>query len=832
MVSHAIAGVHRFFPLTHLLEDQWTESLFHHTSFLSSLASFLPGHQGSDEGSHVVSICSHPQPTDMGHIWTLSRDRTLRLWTARSGCVSTRTLPSSSSNGRETTPLPGSSTTGKATVFLDPEPQRLLSAFSVKAQSEGLYVLVFIPTPSSTVSGGFFQLFTAANDSLSLVETIESPKDSVHCHLQDFFVAEGRLYTLWDCQARSSVHSLDLPLSDHDNISDNIPSWHTAAYPPESELTPTYLDELLLSPGSMTDKFFSAIMQPGVFSPLTLRTAIDQYTDACLSLPGAPAPQLTSSYASVADNITAVVGCTVSLSKDPLTGAPLYDQYWISLKRDWEGFIARCREIERSARWPLAIGVGNPDVGEVVVIERERAGILVQEDLALQLHRALCSGVPLEPLYALSEIAWTLRSKLGARLVQILEGDIHGLVHEEIAFSLADVIHNKAQHSIEDIDEGLESWILGGLQSIDDLDAATRLVLDIVGGFDTIIKREEEDTRNLPQATSEWALGLTTAYLTYTIHARYEFSICLIILIFFLSEELPQWDPSLLAEIFAVFRGVAMLRYTSQQSSGNGVPSTAGSRGSFNPDDVVSRLRSLDVSRGSTTCASNSLLHNMLARLGSSGLPLPGAAHEFLDRTGLLQDTSPAHASMLNVVWCDHLRLMGNFDATREMLEWLPRTPAVMYVWARLWLNVGRDEDAATAFDSIAGSFGQCGASISIYRFFFHQFLPGPNNALSYEDSGALQAVLPGAKLFDSDFGFYVHASALFKSESLIKHEIHFSRLALSVAPPEWETAELWYCVIKGSIDLGYYDDAYSALMSAPHDRLFVFSDHWCEHAY
>ena len=100
-----------------------------------------------------------------------------------------------------------------------------------------------------------------------------------------------------------------------------------------------------------------------------------------------PAPLLVS-YATTAENITAVVGCTVKLLKDPQTGTPLYDNYWNALKRDWEGFIARCREIERRARWPLALGVGDPK-GDLYVIERERVGMMILEDIPLYFHRIL-----------------------------------------------------------------------------------------------------------------------------------------------------------------------------------------------------------------------------------------------------------------------------------------------------------------------------------------------------------------------------------------------------------------------------------------------------------
>lgn len=80
--------------------------------------------------------------------------------------------------------------------------------------------------------------------------------------------------------------------------------------------------------------------------------------------------------------------------------------------------------------------------------------------------------------------------------------------------------------------------------------------------------------------------------------------------------------------------------------------------------------------------------------------------------------------------------------------------------------------------------------------------------------------MLPGARLFTSDFEFYLHAAALFKSGSVITHEVHFTQLALSVAPYAVDTSELWYSAIKGLIDLGLYEDAYTALMSSPYEKL------------
>jgi len=90
------------------------------------------------------------------------------------------------------------------------------------------------------------------------------------------------------------------------------------------------------------------------------------------------------------------------------------------------------------------------------------------------------------------------------------------------------------------------------------------------------------------------------------------------------------------------------------------------------------------------------------------------------------------------------------------------------------------------------------------------------------EDNEALAGVLPGAEIFYSDYTFYLHAASLFKSGSLVCHDVHFSQLALSVAHPEADTAGLWHSIIKGHIDLALYEDAYASLIACPYDKLYV----------
>ncbi|KAI0698869.1 nucleoporin Nup120/160-domain-containing protein [Cytidiella melzeri] len=773
--------------------DQWSEHTLYRGSFLNSLTSFLqssvPG------GSAIVSVASHPQPTDIGHLWTISRDRTIRLWNPVGGCLYEKALsalPSSRNAATRASSLPPST---KTSTLLHEAPQRLLRIFTPQ-WSEHPHLLVFIPTETSPVSGGYFSLFTTAHDRLVLVKEFECSSHTVHSHLQDFAVTPGWLYTLWDKTGQSVVDKLRIS----GDLSDD--GWFCAYYPPESELTPAYLDELLLSPGSLADKFFEAVMRPGVFSSWTLQTAITHYIDACLSLPGNSAPQLLLPYATSAEAIASVVGCTVQLSKDPRTGAPMYDNYWNALKRDWEGFVARCREIERSARWPLAIGIADSK-GDVMIVERERIGSLVGEDLSLRLHRVLSQPRhdPIEPQFGLLEILWSLRAKLGPRTMLVTETRLVDIVRQEIAFPYADIIQDTALRLDlrSQIDEGFESWMVGRLQSIGHLEDATRLVLDIIGAFDKDVKREEEEVELLLPAVNGVLSGaLTASYVTFSVNARYDLALALITLLFFLPDDVPQWDPSLLAEVFVVYRGIALLRYTARQPAGPGIPHVQDIGAE---DDMVAKMRSMNVSAGRTRHEpSYSLLHRLLTQFGTQS-GLPSAAHHFLDSTGLLQSLSPAHATKYEVMFCENLRLLGYRDSAREVLAWLPRTPAMSYVLLRVWLDESRYEDAAAALETLAGSFG-------------------PDSNISHEDRDALAAVLPGAELFDSQFGFYLHAAALFRAVSVTGYELVFSQHAISTAPVDVNTSMLWQIVIKGLTESGLYDDAYGALMSTPYEKL------------
>lgn len=777
-------------------EGEWTETLFTPGSFLSSLTSFLPAlSTGPSHAAEIISIATLPWPTDIGSVWSISRDRVVRFWKPKVGCVASKALPALP--GRDVTPSPSPSANGgNSNALLESGRQNFLRAFYASSDDDRVYLLAFIPTPTLHSSGGNFYLLLADSDRLQEIGSIPCSTASAHCHLQDFTVIGEILYVLWDRQGQSVVDRAVIPFKD----TDIEPQWKLASYPHEVELTPAYLEEVLLPPGSLTGKFFEVIMRPGMFSPFTLRTAIDDYTSGCFSLPGTPAPQLQVNYATIGEHIAAVVGCTVTLHHDPQTGALLHTEYWNAFKRDWEGFIALCREIERRSRRPLALGVGAN--GDVMVAERERVASLVNEDLAIRLYNALSSETPeLEPQWDIFGAMENLRRVLGVQMMLNLESCLVDIMHQEIAFSLADIIQDQAVRLKfnETLDEDVRNWLLGRLRSSASLSDEVRAMLDYVGGLETGVKREDDMSASVPPPRSQWTRAITSSYIIATTNARYDLCLSIVALLFFLAPEIGQWDPSLLAEVFALFRGTAIMRYVIRQPSG--LPVKPLVEDASAADDVVSLMQNMHVSRsrGDSTQLF-SLIHRLLDHFGDSQVGLPGAAHGFLDTAGLLQSVSLSHATSNEVVFSEKLRQLGYFQAALQVLSWLPRTAGATYVLARLYLNIGRVDDAAFLLEKLAGCLGVDGA-------------------MTVADKMVLSLVLTELEQLDDCYHFYIHAAGLFKSKSLVYQETVFTQLAISVAPSEIDTTVLWATVIKGYTELALYDDAYAAWISTPTEK-------------
>ena len=332
----------------------------------------------------------------------------------------------------------------------------------------------------------------------------------------------------------------------------------------------------------------------------------------------------------------------------------------------------------------------------------------MEQDGAMWTHRCMSNYWPAEPAQQLLSICFELLPKVSSQVVQRIENEILNVINQEISFPLSDIIVEASNRvfTSNDMVEGLESWVSTKLRSIDNLDHEIRSALDVIGGMDKIVKQEENEVELIiPPASTEWSRAIITSFIAETVEARYKLSLALAVLIFHV-ENLSDFDPALLAEVFAVIRGVLMFRFLASQAAGD-LGGRRPTSQDTSADDVVARLNSMHVSRdGTNPDPTYSLIHVLLSQFHHPNV-LPSAAHYFLDSVGVMATESLTLATKSEVFLCENLRHHGYREACRQLLEWLPRTGAVCYVRGRLWVDVGREEEAALLLGSIAANFGK-----------------------------------------------------------------------------------------------------------------------------
>jgi hypothetical protein len=99
------------------------------------------------------------------------------------------------------------------------------------------------------------------------------------------------------------------------------------------------------------------------------------------------------------------------------------------------------------------------------------------------------------------------------------------------------------------------------LQGIEDLDGAVQIILDLLVWFEQDVRQEEVEIELLlPSGRSDWTTTFSASYISTVVHARYDICMTPVILLFFLADDLTEWNPSLVEEVFAVLRGLVMLQ--------------------------------------------------------------------------------------------------------------------------------------------------------------------------------------------------------------------------------------------------------------------------------
>ncbi|KAG8991396.1 hypothetical protein FRB90_001364, partial [Tulasnella sp. 427] len=813
--------------------DEWIEAtMYSSTGFqLPSLSLFGSRHEGS---SDIVAFASASSDAFTEVAVTLSRDRQLRVWKDR--CIASVQVPAAFDVAKRGSLVKAGNllpNVYRSLVKVLSSPTGLVDEEDADADRR---ILVFMPA-TEQAGGGFFVLYRLSERysngtrQLEYLSSQECSSRSTGSELRDFAVIGRQLWCLWDIHGQAMVEYVNLELE-----SEELAQWYSATPPPEPEYTPDYFDELLVQNGAVTEVFLQAVLRPGAFSRFTLETALKQYRDSISSIPGQHPPALTTSYPTLGEHIGGIVGCTVDLAIDPQSGEQLWDQYWSALKRDWEGFVARCKEVERSARWPLAIAAGERD--QPVVLERERLGVVARDDTSIQAFKVFAQAAgskPSDSALGLLSIAKGLQESINGADRQILESHLTSVVRETIAFSWNEVGADISRRLLlSQMPPGVRGYVKGRLNSSGSINRAVVDALSIILDVEMEIKGEtmeeeeasptsseesgpangwadsNENTITHKMHKAEWSLAWITAYVSATIQSRYQLALSLLIVTLFVIEEMPDQlvnEPPILGDVFQAFQVLSILNHLAERSADHpdAKAPTAG-----DTDEILVKLNSMRVSSlGPQTSpqvhiVSYSLLHSLLF-LPKNNFDIYDQAHAFLRSNGLLTPPSRRPTLAAEVKLVESLRVDGHLQTAREIAGWLPSAPGVAYVLARTWLDQGRPDEAVPLFEQVAVSFDDEGL-------------------LDTDDTKALEDVLPLEEYLPAYY--YNHVADLFAERSLDVYVAQFIKLAIDSSPEGFSDKEnpweekLWETLLTSYIALGLYEDAYMALVSIPYQSL------------
>ncbi|CAE6454482.1 unnamed protein product [Rhizoctonia solani] len=807
----------------------WNEESLHGPpNYFPSLSSLMPSFYSGPtvpNPTKIIALGSIPPPlADSGYaratslVVTLSRDRHLRVWLTGNGkFVASKQIPSQffqtdaliarSTSPGKTPALEGHVIDSDYRPIVRVLPPVLDEDNFSPDMDAGTEVVVFMPTPS-TETAGFFLLYrlsaqdrTSSRRDLNFVGRKSCSAQTEGWELRDFVVADDILYLLWNAQGRTIIQTSTYDLDEEEAEQE---PWNTLSTDGEKELSPDSFEESAQEGDTLASSILAAILRPGAFSPYTLHIAIKQYEQSLVDV----APYiLNTPYPTLAERIAAVVGSSVALTTDPRTGAQMWDRYWSALRRDWEGFVARCQAVERAGRWPL--GLSRARDGSVVVLARERMGTVVALDEPMAVHAL--AGANTSSGTSLFGVAWSLRANIPASDLRLLEDALRSVSGDgRIAYSHDSVLRDVAQRHLDGlVPEGPAAFVRSGLGMLDDLEDAVLQALNVVGRLEYIVKMED------PEGGMGLAVGhdgelkkaLTTAYIAQSIEARYDLCLSILLLLLFIALDDPDTLKSSVAAARAcvMFHALGLLRSLAKQSAGD----LAGVSGGYGDveDDVLARFEALGFASPAPGAIGvgrsgpqYSLVHSLLPRANLSTSVLQ-SAHAFIRESGVLTDVALLDAEPGTLGLVERLRSLGYLDFSRELVMRLPPTPGVCYVHARLLMDLGRPDEATVLFEKVANNFG-------------------PISHLTETDRLGLETVLPPPLSLESACVYYRHVAELFNDACCLTQAIPFWRQAIEDAPPDLDARGMWSKVFRAYVDLGMWEDAYVVLVSTPYADL------------
>ncbi|KAI8452611.1 nucleoporin Nup120/160-domain-containing protein [Phakopsora pachyrhizi] len=449
--------------------------------------------------SHVTAGASGED----GWIFTVSRDRKLRVWSLTTGvCARELSLQERSGSSLVGNSIPnfsnGTGSEERLGASLLPAAPRNLARFIYSDEGddptyEG-FLIVFVPSALSPTFLTYGMLLGGDHRFRDLVLLEERRCDLSHYNpkmgeLHDFKISKidfslsyatvplkNRPWGLWavwddDLGGEGLVQYTAL----HETRSwqgSSSSDWITITPPDRG--TPwnsSFFDEILANDPSLsvTQAFVEHLFRPGHFSTSDLDYALETYEAQLETDLQLDHQRDQATYNSLEEKICATVGSNVTLEISNVTGSPMIDVFNRKLRIEWLKFATMCAESRTSSLWPLELAV-DPDRQQVWVMGRRSITAPVLIDTATLLSQIttekINGGSPalLHEQNSDVERFHPLLSNLNNRLdlasiIDAVSALIRGLSHSEVVrpieVDISQVIKKPMKFSITDISEDL-----------------------------------------------------------------------------------------------------------------------------------------------------------------------------------------------------------------------------------------------------------------------------------------------------------------------------------------------------------------------------------------
>lgn len=858
------------------IDGLWHESILRPSTFFGRLF----GRGGSTNVTPLISsIATYARSTSWSSMisFTISQDRRMRVWDLGSdACIRTIDLPQGSS--AETGLAQGSSNTEEESRESSAAPFNR-SAFirTVSAsQDDGsrpytLYVVVSVP--ASGTSNAFLTCYGVQlsemsssssrhyNGSVGDIDLLwqrrfDQDVSTSDVELRDLSIIPVEdhwdIWCVWDASGSTVVRKLqvheissDTGKGHGDWMTVSLPISYSSLFGEELEEDLSALDEA----AELGPFFVQRIVEPNRFSLKSLNVATKAYEKALLSrqLDPVQLPSTSSIQSNVREHILGLVGCAVPLRLDGSTGAPMYEEYFAEMKREWIIFVSLLRQADSNERWPVSfVGEREDAAGSFYapfISSRGWLSLPIEEDQAsVWLRLGKLGDVEdhiddEDPSRDLIEFALHLKANIQPRALRQFE------------VALDEALSTQPSRVIEDVADALWTTHLVDSLTIDEDDLKAGFA-SIEADFSGIVSRifavlQGRQPKNISQSTSisEENTELFTAFasdaLTQLISDRLSLARLLMFVVlsahagFFDHEEKTYNDDTiseLVRQVVTKFHKLTALNIAAHI---DGVAEVTFHEPKLDEDpndadQVAKKIGELqfnsqkeEIVMQSDAAASN-LVHRALLRgfmpnlVQESDSWFSSISQFASDAISTLispsDDSNVIEAGSSFAQFANRSLLSGHPLAAIELMKKFPPSSAGQFIIGRSLLALGDANDASSAFEKVLPVFDHWSDEKSLLGSGLYEVLP-----INIRDAETAD---------EAAFLFCRLAVVQFRRARCLPQVARFAALALSYASAakdierKYKVRELHLALFRSHVEMEEFADAYFHLLAIPFDDL------------